>query len=253
MLDFIFDAHSDDNTELSHRFWFPQHWLMNLARAMGTTAGLATLFAQKLGLGEAAWVLASPVCWQATHNDAMVVGLAREAVLNGYFQVFVDFLAQDGARAYQISPDLWLFDASFLGESVFFDLDTVMHQSLQTYLMAMPVPWRRWWTEVQMLFQTTKAGAQEMHAIWPWGGGEWQATRAVYAFRHQYDNLSFIQRLEQKKWPKNAVILVDKAHHVEIYQRLGHHHLRLWWQDGYQIKPHWQWWQQLKRMVGYGT
>lgn len=248
MIDFVFDFLCPDQSQLTHRFWFRQHWIMNLARAMGSTQGIASLFARQLGLSAGTWVLASPICWQATHNDAMLVALAPDNVLIGYFEAFNSFLALDGSSAYQISPELWLFDAGFLGESPFFDLDTVMHQSLHNYLVLMPLSWRRWWTEVQMLFQRLQP--QATHGIWPWGGGIWRPTQQVYTNSNQFAVFDFIHPLGEQQSPKNAVVLLDTDDYQKIYRQ---QQMRLWWQDGYQIKEAASLWQQIKRMVGYAN
>jgi hypothetical protein len=256
MLEVVIDRECPEPSTLSQAFWFHQIWQMNLARTMGSCQGIAELLAKNMNLSEGNWCLASPIFWQATHNDAMVVGLAEQDS-SAYFQAFSKFLVQDQSTAFKISHDLWIFDAHFLGETNVSDLNQVMHQSLNSYIQAMPSRWRTWWTEIQMLFQTIDTpSSYVLNGIWPWGGGPWVVSKPIYVYQ---DTSAFAElelpKWEGKTWPKSGVILVTQDQGLEVYNQLKNASLRvrIWWKDGYEEHQPKSVWQRLKLWVKYAN
>jgi hypothetical protein len=255
MLDLIFDCDCPDISKLSQSFWFKQTWQMNLARSMGLSQGVASLTANSLGLGPGTWFLLSPILWQATHNDAMIVQVAADK--SGlYFAALQKFLAQDGGRIFAISEDLWLMDACFLAELESCDLNQVMHHSLQPLLQKMSPSWRRWWTEVQMLFQTLTGNAPALiNGVWPWGGGAWTPNQVIYC-HSQCEEFKALngQDWNPKTWPKTGVVVIDQVESMAIYQSLSATQgLRLWWRNGYSEQLPLSIWQRIRKWVQHAN
>ena len=247
MLHIIVDApHGDDSIE-AKPFYSEQLWQMNLFNAMNHAQGVAQFLAQQKGLSEGNWHLASPIHWEATHNDAMIVAEgARHCSsedLTHFFQVFQGFLERDDLLVRQITPGLWLFDAKQLQVCPVPSLDAVMHRSLQEYLQMMSTEWRTWFTEIQMLFHSAFPGTNPIiNGVWPWGAGAFQLPNQLHCLGEFSDFNTTVWDPSQAL-PKSGVLLVS-AEHASIIENLikqkkaKHMAITWWWTNkNYQVLP----------------
>ena len=75
---------------------------------------LADLLRSYYGL-EGAWLVATPIHWQATHNDALLRASAPNLKLSAHescawFEAFKEFIAVDGIESYYHNAHTWLIN-----------------------------------------------------------------------------------------------------------------------------------------------
>lgn len=247
MLHLILDAsHTNDAVE-AQSFFTTQWWQMNLMNAINNSMGVAQFLAHQHGLAKGNWHIASPIHWEATHNDAMIVldgqaGVDENELIH-FFQVFQGFVERDDLPIEKLSSGVWLFDAKNLLECTLPSLNSVMHRSLHEYLLMMPNEWRTWFTEVQMLFHCATANkATTINGVWPWGGGEFKLTTPIY-------QLGDFPGIEAKNWssemklPHTGVLLISEQHAKEFEEIFNKKFINrvpvTWWWNNktYQTKP----------------
>lgn len=246
MLHLILDAsHTDDSVAATH-FYAMQWWQMNLMNAVNASNGIAQFLALQHGLADGNWHIASPIHWEATHNDAMIVLDGQEGVgeheLTHFFQVFQGFLERDDLSARQLASGLWLFDAKNLFSGGLPPLNVVMHRSLHEYMKTMPNEWRTWFTEIQMLFHVASPNHQSIiNGVWPWGGGKLKLDTPIYQFG-AFSTMDAQQWSPEMKLPQSGVLLIAETHINEfkdIYnKKYLNRSLTWWWRNKtYQTSP----------------
>ncbi|KTC74864.1 hypothetical protein Lbir_0654 [Legionella birminghamensis] len=171
------------------------------------------------------WIVASPIHWEATHNDAMIVAIGEmlelsDAEARDLFQEVQQFLKQDNLTAYFHDTHLWLIqlnDKPYLASQ---SLPHILHHSLLPILKNLDesLYWQRLFTEMQMLF-SSRSGLSlkdgfNANGLWFHGEGEFHFSakrqiltddkRLIEAFP------GFIQALESTdKLNKNTVICLQ--------------------------------------------
>lgn len=134
---------------------------------------------------EGEWIIASPIHWEATHNDAMITSVGSALSLNQeahalYLKV-ADFLNHYGFESFYHDPTTWLFridnQPSIQTSSIYF----LLHQSIQSTLMQLDSSlfWQRLITELQMLFSAPLEYQlnenERVNGVWFWGNGLFQS------------------------------------------------------------------------------
>jgi hypothetical protein len=242
MLNIIVDGACKEPERLSHQYLIPHVWQMNLMNLLNQGQGIAELLAADLGCHEGNWLIASPIYWQATHNDVMITSL-RAKLDPEYLRVFQNFLALDASKLLVHPSGLWLFESERMPSLNSQDLEGMMHRSLYPFLEQMPVLWRTWFTETQMLFSPIFAA--QANGLWPWGGGIFKLNQTLYA-------------LEPHLWPEkiapidlwhdginykhqDSVLLVTTSQLDELLPHLRSkaRQITIWWNNGLEtiIKP----------------
>jgi hypothetical protein len=251
MLHIIVDAPHTEEVVAAQNFYTKQWWQMNLMHAINGADGIAQFLAQQHHFPQGNWYIASPIHWEATHNDAMIVYDAKtgedESQLAHFFQVFQGFLERDDCPVQKLDLSVWLFDAKNLIDFKLPSLNAVMHRSLQDYLRDMPSGWRTWFTEVQMLFHAASPNATSIiNGVWPWGGGKFSIVTEIYRFGE-------FSGIESKAWtpsmqlPTQGVLLIAQAHKEEflaLFDKKYSNHMPVtwWWQNKmYQTQPQSLW------------
>ena len=143
---------------------------------------VADLLRKLHGLHGIWWVL-SPIHWQATHNDAMIVACDEQLQLSDeesrqWFTALSEFLAQEDVKLHYHDAYTWLIQ--FKG-AVSLDakpVSALVQQSILPHLKALdPTSFgQRFITENQMFFSqhALNKGRLDRYAIngiWIWGGG----------------------------------------------------------------------------------
>ena len=150
---------------------------------------IASLLSQYYKLpGE--WLIASPIHWQATHNDAIIVAFGdalnlSETTAQAWFTAVSQFLEADNFQLFYHNPTYWLIQAENRPRLHSNNLNAIQYQSMIPALMKLgeAVYWQRILTELQMFLFThplnhSRAGqdaikpTHPINGIWFWGGGK---------------------------------------------------------------------------------
>ncbi|CAM3016244.1 hypothetical protein [Legionella worsleiensis] len=160
---------------------------LNLLACLGYDSAnlpLAQLLARMYGL-DGSWVVLSPIHWQATHNDAMIITAGSELQLSDEesrdaFQQLADYLKVDGLTLHYHNAFTWLMNVSdkpclhakpvycLQGHSLMPELaqlDTTMY-------------WQRFFTECQMFFASL-AHPTLLNGVWAWSGGSLSSRKST--------------------------------------------------------------------------
>ena len=132
---------------------------------------------------EGEWLIASPIHWQATHNDAMIVASGYELKLSteesrvwcaelAEFSAFVDI------KLHYHDANTWLLQRDGKPEITARPVHTLHHQSMMPELKKLDETlfWQRYITENQMFFSEhplnkARKESYSINGLWLWGGG----------------------------------------------------------------------------------
>lgn len=169
-------------TPLIHHGNFYHHVLSCLAYPLDSPP-VGDLLRRYHGL-DGQWLVASPIFWQATHNDAMIVSSGDELNLSEkesrrWFVALAEFVAADNINLHYHDAHTWLlqYDARPLifAKPVY----KMHHQSMMPALKALDKTlfWQRFITENQMFFSghvlnKARIGLHPINGLWIWGGGQ---------------------------------------------------------------------------------
>lgn len=130
------------------------------------------------------WLIVSPIQWQVTHNDAMIVAYGEtlsltEALSRIWFAEISQFLVHDGFELIYHSPYFWLINATGKPALQSPSLPAMVHQSLMPILAKLDgtMYWQRLFTEIQMFLSshplnTDRNRVTPINGLWFWGGGQ---------------------------------------------------------------------------------
>lgn len=143
---------------------------------------VADLLRRHHGL-EGDWLIASPIHWQATHNDAMIVASGHELKLSteesrvwcaelAAFSAFVDI------KLHYHDASTWLLQRDGKPKIIARPVHTLHHQSMMPELKKLDETlfWQRYITENQMFFSEhplnkARKESYSINGLWLWGGG----------------------------------------------------------------------------------
>lgn len=143
-------------------------------------AALLALYHQQPGH----WLIATPIHWEATHNDAMIVaaGQALELTENEsrrWFTEVAQFLHADHFQPVFHDAQTWLFNLDNKPKITSHSIQSVLHQSIMPLLNALDktLYWQRLITELQMYLSTHPLNKEResklaINGVWFWGEGE---------------------------------------------------------------------------------
>ncbi|TAL58481.1 MAG: hypothetical protein EPN84_12840 [Legionella sp.] len=124
------------------------------------------------------WLILSPVCWQATHNDAMIIAAGKDLELTDtqsryWFKEYSEYLAEENIILYYFSPDLWLLRADHMAPIQAKPVYQLLQKSLMPELAALDesMRWQKLITESQMFFASLTPKT-DINGIWVWGGAK---------------------------------------------------------------------------------
>ena len=206
-----------------------RNYYVNLLTCLGYSADsppVADLLRKLHGLDGEWWVL-SPIHWQATHNDAMIVACDAQLQLSDdesrqWFNELTEFLAQDGVKLHYHDAYTWLIQFKRV---VSFDakpVSALLQQSILPHLKALDRTsfGQRFITENQMFFSQhglnkTRLNRYAINGIWIWGGGVLTSVslKSVIAMDEAAFNLASIVSTKVSRYQigktiaKDAVIL----------------------------------------------
>ena len=125
------------------------------------------------------WLMASPLHWEATHNDAMVRAAGAALCLTDdesrrLFLAFSDFIEANNMRLHYHDAVTWLLQAEAYPVPDVPPVHDLLDHSMRPALQALEPTafWLRFITESQMFFS---AMASTVNGLWVWGGKAMQA------------------------------------------------------------------------------
>lgn len=134
------------------------------------------------------WLIVSPIYWQATHNDAVLIGGSLDLELldgesHALFEAFKAYVAP--METYYCDAHTWLLQCDETTPKITAQpVQKVQHQPISDALRALDetLYWQRFITEVQMFLSThalNKARAHPINGVWVWGEGVLHAPSSV--------------------------------------------------------------------------
>ncbi|CEG56825.1 hypothetical protein [Legionella fallonii] len=145
---------------------------------------LADMLSHSLQLEEKWWVL-SPISWQATHNDAMIVAANKELHLNEetskyWFQLYADYLADEDIKLHYYDAETWLLHVANRPMIKAKPVHKLLSRSLMPELEQLDssMYWQKFFTEGQMFFASQPAQSV-INGVWLWGGAPLSGKSAV--------------------------------------------------------------------------
>ncbi len=208
------------------------------------------------------WLVASPISWQATHNDAMIVAAGDDLQLTElegqtWFEAFAEFVSAEDLRAYYHDANTWLIQRNQHPSITTKPVQAMLHQSMMPHLEAMDNTffWQRFMTESQMFFSghvlnTLRTGRYPINGLWIWGGGVLQAPskHPIVVDNPQACSLATLLSSNvsvysaEQTYPRDALVLwSDLSRLRDLQTTLTKRTVSWYWNNHtYQIKPkHW--------------
>lgn len=127
---------------------------------------------------EGDWLVVSPVYWQASHNDAMILAAGKElelqdAEIKPWFDLFADYLAAEEISLYYHDAETWLLHNPKEHPLNAKPVHQLLNKSLMPELAQLDdtLFWQRFITENQMLF-ASQPNQSGVNGLWPWGNAK---------------------------------------------------------------------------------
>ena len=176
------------------------------------------------------WLIVSPVYWQATHNDALIMASGAalqcsEQEANLWFLAFSDFVAAEGRILYQHDAYTWLLSSDGTPPLTAKPVYDLHHRSLMLELQQLDPTlfWSRFITESQMFLSNhvlnkKRAATFPINGIWVWGGGALSKPVSTPVIGMTSTSCVLAQRLSTNvsqydpnvPWSNNSVLWCDR-------------------------------------------
>ncbi|AHE67305.1 hypothetical protein [Legionella oakridgensis] len=213
------------------------------------------------------WLVVSPIHWQATHNDAMVVAESHELCLfeeesRRWFSAFAEFSAAENMNAYYCDAHTWLLQYDDKPDIQAKPVHELLQQSLLPHLQTLDKTgyWQRFITESQMFFSAHGLNDKRpdciVNGVWLWGHGRLNAPVATpvicsngqMAKLAQYVSSEVLSYSSVASCSKNAIVLM---HHLDLKElerlqkQLRHIPVRWHWNNVVYRTPPKKWFSRL--------
>lgn len=220
---------------------------------------------------EGDWLIASPIYWQATHNDAMIMASGSALQLSdqesqGWFAALVDFVQPNKVHMHYHDAHTWLIQVKEHPRITAKPVHMLLHQSMTPQLKALDSTlfWQRFITENQMMFSGHPLNKARMdrypiNGLWIWGGGQLQSRskRPFICNDEQTFKLaallstqvSYLQPGESLK--KNTVILSSANQAEGLQTQLQKYTVRWYWNNVAYINKPQHWWLGMWKYITY--
>lgn len=136
---------------------------------------------------EGDWLVASPIYWQASHNDAMIVASGEALDLSEeesrcWFDAWALSLPADAFQLHYHDAYTWLIQAREAPPIHALPVQALLQQPMMSHLKALDATlfWSRVLTENQMLFSAhalnqAREGRYPINGVWIWARGPLKA------------------------------------------------------------------------------
>ncbi len=199
-----------------------QNYLLNILVNVGyelDTAPVGDLLKRMHGL-DGEWAVVSPVNWQATHNDSMLVAAGHDFSLSSQqsiflFEKFAEFVSDEGMQLFMHDAVTWLLkvkDKPLLNARPVY---SILHHSLITELERLDASlyWQKFITMSQMLFSNLQLpGAKNLYpvnGVWVWGAGRLLDNNTSQIIALDEKSLAIAKILNGCEYSSNNVIPKD--------------------------------------------
>ena len=176
---------------------------------------------------EGLWLIASPIHWEATHNDAMIMACddaldLSEEESQHLFADLAEFLADDKVKLHYHDAYTWLIQFEAFSPVNAKPVHMLLQQPMMQQLQALDSTlfWSKFLTENQMFFSEhplnkARVGLHSINGVWIWGAGELKARVSkpmICSDEATYDLASVLSTrvnryVPDHKYPKDAVLL----------------------------------------------
>lgn len=154
---------------------------------------------RKMNQLEGNWVVLSPIHWQATHNDAMIIAAGTDLQLSEqesrhWFKLLSDYLHDDNMTLHYHDEHTWLLEVTNKPHLNAPSINRVINQSLMPVLAQLDssMYWQKFFTECQMFF-ASQPDATTVNGVWSWGSGTLSDNKSVsICAEEQYESLARI-------------------------------------------------------------
>jgi len=194
------------------------------------------------------WLIASPIHWVATHNDAMIEASGEALQLSdtesrAWFEVMTEFLAHEHITTFYHDAYTWLIQPREHPNMIAKPVNSLRHQSMmpQLQLLDSSFFWQRLITEHQMLFSAhplnkARLDRHSINGIWIWGGGqlqprgnrpivcgdaEWVRLASHLSTRVEYCDFSHSDDHNRLRLTRNTLLLLNSVDQT-VLQKLQH-------------------------------
>ncbi len=134
---------------------------------------------------EGDWFVASPIYWQASHNDALILATGKDLELNEseikpWFELFAGYFAEEEITLHYHDAETWLIQDPKKRALKAKPVYQLVNKSLMPELAQLDehLFWQRFVTESQMLF-ASKPNSTAANGLWPWGNAKLTAPKTT--------------------------------------------------------------------------
>lgn len=198
------------------------------------------------------WLVVTPIHWQATHNDVMLMACdsalnCSDAQAREVFDVFSTFAAEEGMRVHYHDPYTWLLQCADKPPITASPPYALIHQSMFPHIQQLDstLYWQRFMTEVQMLFAQRIDNASQINGVWIWGGGQlkapshrpiWVITGPILRHLNQFEMARLLSNKAQLsgREGKNALLWFDSLspeEHEQLSTQLKPYAVNWYWNN----------------------
>ncbi|MFC3907682.1 hypothetical protein ACFORL_01130 [Legionella dresdenensis] len=265
MIDVIINADKGCLPENAVELNGAKRFMLNVLTAMGDEASSLPLgdFLRQYHSLSGKWLVLTPIYWQATHNDAMIIAAGQDLQFSEdeareWYAALADFLQVENIRLYYHDKYTWLINIDGLPDISSKPAELILHQSMMPALAAMDksLHWQKRLTELQMFLSNHSLNNKRtdrcpVNGVWAFGGGvfEWPQGRVILSDDHdlQAHFSSYIQPwLPEQVLPDNALVIISNAGAGQLNLRQNNG-VRWYWNDiAYQTSKK-KWWKRFLR------
>lgn len=215
------------------------------------------------------WLVASPVHWEATHNDAMLVAADKELELSEHesglwFTQVADFLKVDGFSPVFHDAQTWLFNLDDKPEIKSQSAQSILHKSLMPVLKTLDnsLYWQRLITELQMYMAAHPLNSLRkglaINGLWFWGEGDFQlktkrvvTTDDAVLIDYALSSGQAINALNSSTtFTKNDLLIIKDAKQLamnQLEERINKNNANWYWNNCSYSRRATHWWSRLWR------
>lgn len=124
------------------------------------------------------WCILSPIYWQASHNDAMIMATDNdigvdESEMQLWFARLQDYLSEEGMSLHYYSAYIWLLRMDKQPALNAKSVTHMLNRSLMPELAQLDASmyWQKFFTECQMFF-ASHSTQPSVNGVWAWGNGK---------------------------------------------------------------------------------
>ena len=243
---------------------------LNLLDSLGYEASNPPLgdFLRQYHQFDGRWLVACPIHWQATHNDALIVASGQELDLSEeesfrWLKEVKNFLAEENFDLHYHNANMWMLRVNDNTPQLKAKpLHLVQHQSLMPFLEEMDdtLYWQRLFTELQMFlsnhpYNEQRQGKLSINGLWIYGSGQFSInlkrtimtddSQLLFVFPDKIKPLKLTNPIDNR-----GIFLIKHVNQInldDLTNRLSHGRVNWYWNNkAYQIAKL-SWWSKLWR------